>query len=125
MEKQKVFIIDDSDVARAMLKNILKGDDLVEIVGEEKTGIGAIIMLEELKPDVVLLEANISGDIKLVDVIKEIRKLDTHVKIVICADAISRYELIDAPSVGADDIIAKPYRKQEIYRILRSYEEGA
>ena len=124
MTKQKVFIIDDADVARTMLKNILKEDSAIEVIGEEKTGMGAIIMLEELKPDVVLLEADIAGDMSLSEVISEMRKIDKTVKILVCVDVLSQYKAVEAGSVGADEIIGKPYRKQTILRILRNYREG-
>ena len=121
MEKQKVFIIDDSDAARTMLKNILETDSAVEIVGEEKTGMGAVIMLEEFKPDIVMLEADIVGDMCLNDVISEMRKVDQNVKIILCVDALSQYKAVEASTFGADEMIGKPYRKQTILRILKNY----
>ncbi|MCL2874036.1 MAG: response regulator [Defluviitaleaceae bacterium] len=124
MDKQKVFIIDDADIARVMLKNILNETGDVEIMGEEKTGMGAIIMLEELKPDIVFLEADIGGDMKLDDVISEMRKVDKDVKIIVCADDLSQYKAVEASLVGADEIVGKPYRKRTIQRIVKSYKEG-
>lgn len=119
-----MFIVDDADIARVMLKNIINEDPEVEIVGEEQSGMGAIIMLEELKPDVVFLEADLGGDMKLVDIIVEMRKFDKKVKIVICAGDLAHYKAMESSLVGADEIIGKPYRKQTVLRVLKSYREG-
>ena len=121
MDKQKVFIVDDADVARTMLKNILKNESEIEVIGEEKTGMGAVIMLEEFKPDVVMLEADIGGDMSLNEVISAIRKVDQNVKIILCVDVLSQYKAVEASSVGADEMIGKPYRKETVLRVLKNY----
>ncbi len=120
MDKIKIFLVDDSFVALTMLKNILKTDESIEIVGEEKTGQASIIMLDEVNPDLVLLEADIAGGMALNSVVEEIKKADEKVKIILCADPKSLKAVIPAVAAGIDDFISKPYRKESLLRSIHS-----
>lgn len=120
----KIFIVDDSVVARTMLTNILATNSDYEIVGEASTGQGGIIMLEETQPDIVMLEANIGGGMSVQDVIKEMKKLMPETKIVICSDPNQSKLIIPASEVGADDFVEKPYRKTRIFRVINELMGG-
>lgn len=112
-----VFIVDDNIVARSMLVRILT-ESRFEIAGESGTGQGAIIMLEEVKPDIIMLEADIGGGMSLEDVIAEIKRTSPGTKIIICSDELSRQKLIDVSELGIDDFVMKPYRKANLIRIV-------
>lgn len=114
----KIFIVDDSIVARTMLTNILTENGNYEIVGEADTGQGGIIMLEDAQPDIVMLEANIGGGMSVQDIVKEMKKLMPETKIVLCSDPNKTTLVISASEVGADDFIEKPYRKTKIFRVI-------
>lgn len=114
----KIFIVDDSVVARTMLKNILAKNDNYEIVGEASSGQGGIIMLEEANPDIIMLEANIGGGMNIEDIVKEMKKLMPQTKIIICSDPNKTKLVISASEVGADDFVSKPYRQTRIFRVI-------
>ncbi len=118
-----VFVVDDSEVARGMLIRILKGDPDVNIVGEVGTGLASIIFLEEKKPDVIMLEADISGGMKLVDVVKEIKKLAPDIKIVLCSDSKTTDLIIPASEIGVDQFISKPYVKHKVLPVIRELKK--
>ena len=46
--------MDDSSVARNLLKGILDADPYLEVVGEAKDGVEAVELVSHLKPDVVI-----------------------------------------------------------------------
>jgi DNA-binding NarL/FixJ family response regulator len=52
----KVIIADDSDVFRSRLVNLLSENSSISIVGEARDGMGASILIEKYKPDVVILD---------------------------------------------------------------------
>ncbi|MDR3238641.1 MAG: response regulator [Clostridiales bacterium] len=119
MDKIKVFVVDDSVVARNMLIRTLADADDIEVAGEAGSAQGSVIMLEEVKPDVILLEASIGG-MNLNDVVKEIKNINLHVKIILCIDAIHSEKAMMATEFGADDFVRKPYNKQNVLRAVRS-----
>lgn len=119
MEKIRIFVIDDNVVARRMLTHLLASEEDFEVVGEAGTGQGGVIMLEDVNPDVVMLEASITGGMNIADVVREIKNVSADVKVVLCADDWSKNTVIDAADYGVDDFVSKPYRKQIVCRTIR------
>ena len=56
MNKIKVLIIDDEQLARDLLKSYLSKDSRLEIVGECGNGFEGVLAIQELKPDLVFLD---------------------------------------------------------------------
>ena len=56
-EPTKVIIVDDHDTVRAGISGILKSVSDIEVIGEARNGIEAIDLINTLRPDVVLLDA--------------------------------------------------------------------
>ena len=56
MEKLKVLIADDNPRILKMLGDILMDDNGIEVVGTAEDGVETMGMIEETKPDVLLLD---------------------------------------------------------------------
>ncbi|NLK75820.1 MAG: sporulation transcription factor Spo0A [Clostridiales bacterium] len=56
MSKINVAIVDDNERMVKLLEDILKSDSDIEVVGKSDNGIDALEMIQEKKPDVVLLD---------------------------------------------------------------------
>jgi two-component system, chemotaxis family, protein-glutamate methylesterase/glutaminase len=52
----RILIVDDSSVARNLLKEILSSEPDFEVVGEATNGAEAVSMVEKLKPDIVTMD---------------------------------------------------------------------
>ena len=124
MNKIKVFVVDDSPVARTMLTRILQSDPEIEVVGEAGSGQGSIIMLDEVHPDIVMLEATIGGRMGIDDVVKEIRNLNENIKIIICSAQDGFDQVITAAQTGPIEFVRKPYQKINILRVIHEMMEG-
>jgi NarL family two-component system response regulator LiaR len=116
----KVFIIDDSIVMRQMLARFLKGEEDIEVVGEAGTGQGGIIMLGELYPDVVMLEAAVGGGMSLSDILTEIHNITPDAKIILCTDHSHIEQLPELTNNGHYDFVHKPYNKHDVLRTVRN-----
>lgn len=55
-ERLRVIIADDERPARSLLKSMLASHDDVELLGEAENGSEAIALIEELRPDLALLD---------------------------------------------------------------------
>ena len=53
----RVMVVDEDPDTRAGLVSLLSGSDEVEVIGEADGGDGALELAEQLKPDIVLLDA--------------------------------------------------------------------
>jgi DNA-binding NarL/FixJ family response regulator len=61
MPHTRVVLVDDHPVVRAGIKNLLEQAPDIEVVGEASNGLQAITMVEELTPDVLLLDMEMPG----------------------------------------------------------------
>jgi len=59
--KIRVLVVDDSNVSRELLTRILASDPGLEIVSHARSGVEAVSMLAEAKPDVVTMDIHMPG----------------------------------------------------------------
>ncbi|MBN1484935.1 MAG: chemotaxis response regulator protein-glutamate methylesterase [Chloroflexia bacterium] len=55
-DKLRVLVVDDSPVARAVLRSILEQDPRIEVVGLARNGLEAVQLTGELHPDVITMD---------------------------------------------------------------------
>jgi DNA-binding NarL/FixJ family response regulator len=61
LEKFRVLIVDDCSVVRDGLQSILQAASDIEVVGEAGDGCDALAQVEKLRPDIVLVDAQMPG----------------------------------------------------------------
>ena len=87
MDKIRVLIADDYRLIRVGLRAILEDSEDVEVVGEAENGYQALDLVEELSPDILLLDYEMPG-LNGVQVTSWLCASQCHVKVL----AISAYE---------------------------------
>jgi len=112
-----VLVVDDAAFMRMMLKEILtKGG--YNVVGEAGNGIVALAKYKELKPDIVTMDITMP-DMDGISAVKEIKKYDTHAKIIMCSAMGQQTMVIEAIQSGAKDFIVKPFQPNRVLEAVQ------
>ena len=106
--KIRVLIVDDSVVIRHLLREALKTDPAIDVVGAEASGIAALARIPELKPDVVTLDIEMP-QMDGLETLRHIRKDFPRLRTVMFSTLTTRgaSATFEALSLGADDYVAK------------------
>jgi len=118
-EPIKVFIVDHVLIVRQMLANIISSEDGFEVVGQEGAIPEAVAALDGIGPDVILLDASVSGEAALPDAIAQLKNARPNVKIILVTDATTLARVIPSETMGIVDFISKPFKKDTVLRTIR------
>lgn len=111
----KVLIVDDEPLAQQRLQQLLKESTLVSDIFLANNGLQAIEMVQQSKPDVVLLDIRMPGMDGL-EAAQHITQMDK-VPAIIFITAYDEYAL-QAFKVHAVDYLLKPVRQQKLLESL-------
>ncbi len=56
MSKLRILVVDDNEMFRGMLRDVIRGQDDMEVVAEAGDGREALGLIRQCEPDVVLLD---------------------------------------------------------------------
>src|ERR687885_1799796 len=123
MSRTRCLVVDDHTVVRQGL-DILFGDiDDLEIVGQVANGEEALDAVEELEPEVVLMDVRLPG-IDGVSAVKRIHQAAPGVKFVIFSAYGDKRLLSDAIAAGARGYVMKGSPPEDLLRAIRTVNEG-
>ena len=105
----RVMVVDDSVVVRLLVAEALHADPDLELAGVANNGQAALDKLDELRPDVVVLDV----EMPVLDglaTLKQLRARDKRLPVVMFSTLTSRgaSTTIDALTYGASDYVTKP-----------------
>jgi DNA-binding NtrC family response regulator len=101
----KILIVDDDHDLRAVVGDVLRDEDF--IVSEAKDGVEAIAAVKKNAPDGILLDLKMPG-MDGIEVMQEIRKIDSHIPVIIMTAHGDIPTAVDAIQKGAYDFTVKP-----------------
>jgi two-component system nitrate/nitrite response regulator NarL len=106
------------------VQQLLGMDEQYEIVGEAADGITGLGMIEELAPDMVLLDLNMDTMSGL-DVLEEIKKRGLETEVVIMTVSNNDKDVARAIHLGADGYLLKDMEPEDILTKLGQVAEGS
>jgi two-component system chemotaxis response regulator CheY len=116
MMSAKILIVDDAAFMRMMIKNILVKEGY-EVVGEAENGAQAVEKYKELNPDLVTMDITMP-EMDGISAVKEIMKLNSGAKVVMCSAMGQQAMVIDAIQAGAKDFIVKPFQADRVIEAI-------
>lgn len=112
-----ILIVDDASFMRMMIKDILTKNGFY-VVGEAENGARAIEKYKELNPDLVIMDITMP-EVDGIQAVKEIKKIDSSAKIVMCSAMGQQAMVIEAIQAGAKDFIVKPFQADRVIEAVR------
>jgi DNA-binding NarL/FixJ family response regulator len=121
--RTRCLVVDDHTVVRQGL-DLLFGDlDDLELVGQVTNGEEALAAVEELQPEVVLMDVRLPG-IDGVSAVKRIHLASPDTKFVIFSAYGDKRLLSDAIAAGARGYVMKGSPPEDLLRAIRTVAEG-
>lgn len=111
----RTIIVDDELLGRAVIREMLRGDNEVEIIGECASGREAVEMIRQLQPDLLFLDVQMP----VMDGFEVLQALDaTHLPLTIFVTAYDQYA-VRAFDVHAVDYLLKPFDRERFRKALQ------
>ncbi|MFE3603241.1 response regulator [Streptomyces sp. NPDC059096] len=121
--KIRVFLLDDHEVVRRGVFELLSVEDDIEVVGEAGTAADAIARIPATRPDVAVLDVRLP-DGSGVEVCREVRSRDESVKCLMLTSFADDEALFDAIMAGASGYVLKAIRGNELLTAVRDVAAG-
>jgi len=119
----KVLIADDHPIVCSGIHNLLDGAVGIKVVGEAYSGAEALEKMKSLKPDVVLLDMELS-DMSGVDVIKQINESHFPLRVLGLSSYDDREFISQLLSNGASGYLLKDEVPKQIVDAIRGVARG-
>ncbi|MFE6482139.1 response regulator [Streptomyces sp. NPDC057757] len=121
--KTTVFLLDDHEVVRRGVHELLSGEEDIEVVGEAGTAADALARIPATRPDVAVLDVRLP-DGSGVEVCREIRSRDETIKCLMLTSYADDEALFDAIMAGASGYVLKAIRGDELLSAVRDVAAG-
>ncbi len=121
--KITVFLLDDHEVVRRGVHELLSVEDDIVVVGEAGTAADALARIPATRPDVAVLDVRLP-DGSGVEVCREIRSHDPGVKCLMLTSFADDEALFDAIMAGASGYVLKAIRGHELLAAVRDVAAG-
>jgi two-component system, NarL family, response regulator LiaR len=123
MDGVTVLIADDHPVVRQGLRTFLDLQDGVSVVGEAGTGAEAVARVEELLPDVVLMDL-VMPDLDGIEAARRIRDVSPSTKVIVLTSYADDEKIFPAIKAGAAGYLLKDVQPDEIADGIRRVQRG-
>jgi len=112
-----ILIVDDASFMRMMIKDILTKNGFT-VAGEAENGVKAVEKYKELNPDLVIMDITMP-EMDGIQAVREIRKLNSNAKIIMCSAMGQQAMVIEAIQAGAKDFIVKPFQSDRVVEAVK------
>lgn len=120
----RVVIVEDYKLTRMGLLSILKPVEEIEVVGEAEDGEKGVKLVQQLRPDVVLMDLGLPG-INGIEATHRIKAFDDNIKVIVYTSHEREEEVIAALGAGANAYCLKDNTPSNLIETIKVVAEGA
>jgi DNA-binding NarL/FixJ family response regulator len=122
LEELRVLLVDDHDLFRTGLKNLLE-EQGVQVIGEAPNGQTALRLVPELVPDVVIMDLNMPG-LSGVETTRHLTGIAPLARVVVLTISVEDDDVMDAVMAGACGYLLKDSSIDELLAGIRAAAAG-
>ena len=119
----RVFLLDDHEIVRRGLRELLETTDDIEVVGESGSAKAAARRIPSLRPDVAVFDVRLP-DGSGIDTCREVRSVDPDIKGLILTSYDDEQALVTAVLAGASAFVLKDVRGGGLVEAIRRVAAG-
>lgn len=119
----KVVLIEDYDILRNSLKDIINQEEGYEVVGDFESYESALLCIKQLQPDVILTDITLPG-INGIEGIKQLKQILPQLAVIVVSVHENSQYVFDALCAGAVGYLTKNSGKQKVLEALNQLKLG-
>lgn len=119
----KIVIVDDHPLVRRGLASVISMQSNLQFAGEATNGQEALQVIEEIQPDLVLIDLKLADESGL-DIIKEARRSGFSCKFILLTSSASREDFLKAEEVLVDGYVLKEALPEELLFAIQLVHKG-
>ena len=119
----KVMIVDDHELIREGISKILDMENDIDIVFKAKSGIEALEVLKDVKPDVILLDINMN-ELNGIETLKKIKSSGSKTKIIMLTVYDDVEYISQSVNLGANGYVLKDSDSDTLIKTIKIVNEG-
>jgi DNA-binding NarL/FixJ family response regulator len=119
----RILLADDHVMFRRGVRRIIQGIDNVEVVGEASDGLELLRLLQDLDPNLVIMDISMPN-LRGLEATREIKCVDPQVKVLILTMHKDREYLYHALTAGAEGYLLKEDADGELISAIETLRKG-
>ena len=119
----RVFLLDDHEIVRRGVRELLEANDDIEVVGEAATAEEGMARIPAVKPDVAVVDMRLP-DGNGVEVCREVRSRDESIQCLILTSFADDEALFDSIMAGAAGYLLKQIKGTDLVDAIRRVATG-
>ncbi|WCK56155.1 response regulator [Aneurinibacillus sp. Ricciae_BoGa-3] len=114
---KRILIVDDASFMRMVIKGFLTKNGY-EVADEAANGEEAVAKYKAVNPDLVTMDITMP-EMDGIQAVKEIRKIDSNAKIIMCSAMGQQDMVVQAIQAGARDFVVKPFQEERVIEAIK------
>ena len=121
--KLRIALADDHHLIRSGLKLLLGSNETLSIVGEASDGASALLLVEQLQPDILLLDLAMPGMDGL-ECLRELKRRNLPTRVIVLTMFEDENYVLAAMSAGAQGYVQKSAIDTELFQAIDNVAAG-
>ena len=121
--KLRIALADDHHLIRSDLKILLGSNETLSIVGEASDGASALLLVEQLQPDILLLDLAMPGMDGL-ECLRELKRRNLPTRVIVLTMFEDENYVLAAMSAGAQGYVQKSAIDTELFQAIENVAAG-